>query len=124
MRTSIVLIFALALSCATPGPREPEIVVPGTTRADSTLKNDTVYNLMIQQNVKLLQKGQKDPCRDHSVIEAKNISGPEPSPTDRRQWSNWNERWTMKSCGLIGIYNIQFAPDGQGGTFIMIRPEP
>ena len=115
----LVFVFAMFITCV--GEQKQSQVtyknLPGTTRAGILLQQDTSRNLFMQEMIFNKKKSaNQKPCMELRILNTENISGPENAT--RKSWENWKERWTVGGCGITNIYNVNFVPDGSGGTFI------
>jgi hypothetical protein len=100
-------------ACATP------ISISGNTKAEDTLKSDTVKQVSMWAKVET--KCERIESIDTQVI-AVNPAGTGNTEGERK-YGSINERWVVNLCGKSIPFSVTFTPDGQGGTFFRISRE-
>lgn len=91
----------------------------GTTRADDTLKADTVRQ--VTMSAKFYGECEKIESIEMQLKET-NPPGTIGDSEATRLYGNVKERWTVNLCGKKLPFDIKFTPDGTGGTYFLTSP--
>lgn len=104
----ITAVVSLA-ACAAAGPK-----FPGKSLADARLQRDAAQSVYAVALANSDNKG----CKDVEVVSTMLDPGkPEQYWMETAQKTGWSEVWVVRVCKEMVGMNMQFMPDGRGGTY-------
>lgn len=110
--TSLLVLLVLA-ACAS-GPK-----FYGQSVADSRLRADTMLFIVGPTQAATNCK-QVDSIQTSILSVDKDLKG---NAAGKVIKGDTSERWVATACGKTAGFRVTYTPDGQGGSFISVRPE-
>lgn len=99
------------------GKAEVKPYHPGITMASPLLLKDSMMAAYVSAANKLRIKHSKNDCKDIDLIDMNITQQPHDIADGGKTFKGvWQEKWTLKGCGLNVDVLMNFTPDGVGGT--------
>lgn len=100
--------------CATPMP------IQGETRLDPGKRGGVTANL-----ISISRRATDCPQVDAITARVDRVNAPVPGhPNETTRLGSVSEIWTVSLCGQQMPWQVIHAPDGRGGTFVMVGAAP
>jgi len=88
--------------------------VPGKTLGSPLLQRDTMNQLFF------FDRAFAADCQNRKIVNTEILEQPKDARfvTGGMVAGSWKERWYLDRCGKVVPYDVQYTPDGKGGTFL------